>query len=259
MSDIDSTPAVVLRTVDYSDKDVIVTLFGEETGKLGAIAKNARASKRRFGGGLQPMRLLRVHLARRPNRDLARLDEIDVIEDFPDIEADFDKITAAAYATELLRELTVELDPDPGLFHLIVRFFRGLSDVHRPIAIEAFIHQYEYQVLMRHGSPPAISSCLRCGTPADQFDKVRALRSGEGIVCSDCIRTGEQTGVLADPTIQLLNFFAGHRQTRPDTARDPQVVAQARRFMTCAIQKSLDQPLKSRSSLQTLFDSVDSG
>lgn len=258
MPDIETTPAIVVRTVDYGDKDIIVTLYGRDTGKLGAIAKNARASTRRFGGGLQPMRVVRAHLARRPNRDLARLDSIDVIEDFPDIEGHFDRIAAGSYATELLRETSVELDADPVVFHLAVRLFRRLADIETPREIERLVHQFEYQLLRRQGTPPAVQTCFRCGRPATEMEKVHAMRNGKGIVCADCRRTGEETGVLAPSTVALLRFYAGHLDDWPHDPPEPAAIEQARRFMTAALRRILDSPLNSRSSIEALFQTVDS-
>ncbi|MFB6373879.1 MAG: DNA repair protein RecO, partial [Bradymonadaceae bacterium] len=93
MSAPSTTHTFVLRAVEYSDRDLIVTLFGRETGKFSAICKNARGSKRRFGGGLQPMRRLEAQYVEKPNRDIARLDEITVVDDYAAIQSDYDKIT----------------------------------------------------------------------------------------------------------------------------------------------------------------------
>ena len=44
-----TTPAIVLRTVDYGEADRVVTLFTREHGKLSALARGARKSVKRFG------------------------------------------------------------------------------------------------------------------------------------------------------------------------------------------------------------------
>ena len=44
------TRAIVLRLVDYRESDRIATLFTEALGRVGAIARGARKSQRRFGG-----------------------------------------------------------------------------------------------------------------------------------------------------------------------------------------------------------------
>ena len=46
------TPAVVVRVVDYGEADRIVTLLTRARGKLAAMARGARKSRRRFAGGV---------------------------------------------------------------------------------------------------------------------------------------------------------------------------------------------------------------
>ena len=57
--------AIVLRTVDYGESDRVVTLLTAERGKLAAFARGARASRRRFGGALEPFTLLAVEARER--------------------------------------------------------------------------------------------------------------------------------------------------------------------------------------------------
>jgi DNA repair protein RecO (recombination protein O) len=47
-----STPAIVLRAVNYGEADRVVTLFGRDIGRVSALARSARKSQRRFAGGL---------------------------------------------------------------------------------------------------------------------------------------------------------------------------------------------------------------
>ena len=96
----------VLQKVEYAERDIIATLFARDRGRFSAIAKNARGSKRRFGGGIQPMRLLRADYTLRSNSDLARLDSIDVREDFQGIEGDFGKRACGGDSREWTPGLT---------------------------------------------------------------------------------------------------------------------------------------------------------
>ena len=45
------TPAVIVRAVDYGEADRVVTLLTRARGKVSAIARGARKSRRRFAGG----------------------------------------------------------------------------------------------------------------------------------------------------------------------------------------------------------------
>ena len=46
------TRAVLLRQVDTGESDRVVTLLTEELGKVSAIARGARKSRKRFGAAL---------------------------------------------------------------------------------------------------------------------------------------------------------------------------------------------------------------
>jgi DNA repair protein RecO (recombination protein O) len=180
MSNPQTTDAFILRTVEYGDRDLVVTLFGRSTGKFGAIAKNARGSKKRFGGGLQPIRRLEVAYVEKPNRDLDRLDEIAVADDYGPIQSDYDKITIGSYVTDLVRHVTVEDDPLPQLFDLTAGLFERLADADSsPDVLEILLHHFQLRCLRVLGAAPTLERCFRCGRSAADMEKLRAVRSGE--------------------------------------------------------------------------------
>jgi DNA repair protein RecO (recombination protein O) len=55
-----STPAILLRRMDYGDFDVIITFFTLRKGKLTVIAKSAKKSTKRFAGILELFSILEV-------------------------------------------------------------------------------------------------------------------------------------------------------------------------------------------------------
>ena len=65
-----STGAVVVRVVDYGEADRVVTLISRDRGKLSAMARGARRSRRRFGAGLALFSVGRASLKERPGADL---------------------------------------------------------------------------------------------------------------------------------------------------------------------------------------------
>src|SRR5690606_17286574 len=55
--------ALLLKRIDYRDSDLIVTLFTFDYGKVQALARGARRSRKRFAGSLEPMHTLEVELS----------------------------------------------------------------------------------------------------------------------------------------------------------------------------------------------------
>lgn len=255
MSEARQTRAFVLRKVNYGEKDLIVTLLGRDTGKFSAIARGARASRKRFGGGLQPMRCLELTYSHKSASSLAFLREIDVVEDFPALESDFDRITIASYATELVREVSQEADPDEATFDLLRSLYRELSEADpSPLALEAVLHHFELSLLAVQGALPSLFGCFRCAMPAEEMDKVRCIRTGEGVVCGGCRRSGEGIGVIERATLELLRYFHEPGPKAPSGLAEPAVVEQARRVIDASFEQMLDRPLKSRAMLDTVLD-----
>lgn len=255
MSQLRQTTAFVLRKINYGENDLIVTLLGRDTGKFSAIARGARASKKRFGGGLQPMRCLELSYSHKSSGHLAFLREIDVIEDFPALEGDFDRITIASYATELVREVSQDANPDAGTFDLLRAFYRQLSEADdSTLALQAVLHHFELSLLELQGALPSLDGCFRCGLRADAMDKIRCIRSGEGLLCGECRRPGEGAGVIEPATLELLHYFHVPGAKAPAGLSEPAVVHQARRVIDASFVQMLDKPLKSRPMLETVLD-----
>src|SRR5689334_24773372 len=72
-----TTDALILRTYKLGESDRIVVFLTRDRGKKRGDAKNARQSRRRFGGALEPMTVGRVGYVEREHRDLVRLEYVE--------------------------------------------------------------------------------------------------------------------------------------------------------------------------------------
>src|SRR6202021_4099885 len=66
--------AIVLRTYPLREADLLVTLFTRLQGKVRGVARSAKKSKRRFGGALEPLTIVRAYYDVRERHELTRLD-----------------------------------------------------------------------------------------------------------------------------------------------------------------------------------------
>ena len=71
--------ALILRTYKLGESDRIVVFLTRDRGKKRGVAKNARQSRRRFGGALEPLTCGRVGYVERERRDLVRLDYVETV------------------------------------------------------------------------------------------------------------------------------------------------------------------------------------
>jgi DNA repair protein RecO (recombination protein O) len=179
--------AVVLGSVDYGESDRIVTLFTRGQGKVGAFARGARASHKRFAGALEPFTELEVRL--RPGRgDLYRLDSCSIRDAFFGLRGSLEGIVFAGHAAELCRELLREREPHEGLYELLLGYLRALSAGQ---ATQEDLLAFELQALGEAGFAPRLDACARCGAqdlgPRCPFDPAHG-----GVLCPRCAAQSQQ-------------------------------------------------------------------
>jgi DNA repair protein RecO (recombination protein O) len=162
-----ASDALLLRASDYRDADRIVTLFTRELGKVSAIARAAKSSRRRFAGALEPYAVVRVELEL-GGGELLKLSRAELVSTFPGILADLDRMQAAGAALALVREAHAPRVPDPALFLAAVQYLTLLD--HDPDPQRAGLLAFALRVLALAGISPRFATCGRSGeaVPAER-------------------------------------------------------------------------------------------
>jgi DNA repair protein RecO (recombination protein O) len=119
------TRALVLRTFDQGESDRVVHLYTAALGRVSAIAKGARRSKRRFPGTLEILSVADVRLVDPPRAQLMRLENAKLVRSFEAIPQRLGRYAIACQFLELLDRSTPERQPQPELFS----FALGVLDV----------------------------------------------------------------------------------------------------------------------------------
>jgi len=199
-----STLAVVLRTTPVGESDLVVQLFTRDHGRVSAIARGARRSRKRFGGGLEALVLLAIELGRRKRGgELWGLDAIEPREDHRALANDPIVWGHAAYGLELMRELAPAEVPEPQLLALVVALWRALADGPSPAVLRAF----ELALVRILGSEVALEQCAACGRDDLEqhavFDPVRG-----GAICERCAPLSKNLGVRPLPDAARRHLLA---------------------------------------------------
>jgi DNA repair protein RecO (recombination protein O) len=121
------TEAVVLRTIDYSETSRIVTLFTQASGKMGVIAKGARAARSRFGSTLEPMSRISTVIHVRPGRDLQILSEASHVDHHPTLRADLARVESGIRMIELVNALLPDREANQPVFALLAGSLTALD------------------------------------------------------------------------------------------------------------------------------------
>jgi DNA repair protein RecO (recombination protein O) len=186
----DAPLGVVLRTTPLRESDLLVVLFTDRHGKVTAVARGARKSRRRFSGALSLLVLGRYQLGRRPRGELWGLDGAEVVREWTQLSSDVVAVAHASYVAELLDGLLAPESPEPEALDLIVAAWDALAaGGPSPSALRAF----EIGLLELAGHRPAIDRCAACGGELGDgavFDPQRG-----GAICRACAGLSRSTGV----------------------------------------------------------------
>ncbi len=183
-SPIHVTPSLVLRVSDFGESDRIVTLLTEHHGKVAALARGAKNSRRRFGAALGLFGCGEAVL--RERRDLWLLEELHSHRGFVRLGQELGRFGHASYACELCQHLCPPHAPEPAIYRLLLGLLDHLDRLplsDRP-QVEP-LRTFELRILDAVGLGLSLRSCATCGNevPAHPYVPFDVPRGG--VHCPD--------------------------------------------------------------------------
>jgi DNA repair protein RecO (recombination protein O) len=181
-----STPAILLRRLDYGDFDLILTFLSLQRGKISLIAKSAKKSTKRFAGILELFSLMEVVAGTGKGRGLTVLQEATLISPYSTIRNDIRKTAYASYWCELLNNWVEENQKQAALYYLLKHALSQL-DGGAPAAAEISIF-FQMRLLYLSGHGPGLRQCRRCRKNLEtiQSDQVVFDMAKGAILCDGC-------------------------------------------------------------------------
>lgn len=156
--------AVVVGLQNYRETDRIVRLLTPDRGRVDALARGARTSRRRFAGALDLGNHLVVHL-KRGRGTLDFLEDADLVDARLHLRTDFDRIALATFACELCASPARADHAEPKLFGLLQTVLVVL-DATEGVPAGAFRAGLCTKAATFVGLRPHLVDCRVCRTPA---------------------------------------------------------------------------------------------
>ncbi len=223
---------IVLRSFPFGEADRVVVVLSPNHGKLRTVAKGVRKTTSRFGGRLEPF--THVDLVLYEGRSLDTITQATVLEAFPRLRADLDRVVAAGTMVEAADAVAQEGESSLRLFLLLQRGLRALeAGAVGPDLVTAYLLKLAAAV----GVAPALEACAACGG-SDELG--RFSFSGGGVVCRRCRPEGAvrlRKGVVA--------YLAGLADAdlgalpEPDPSLSAEAMGIARRFVEYHLDRRL--------------------
>lgn len=197
--------AIVLRTVEFSETSLVVTLFSREFGKLRGLAKGGRRLKGPFESALDLLAHVRVVFLRKSPDTLNLLTEAKLVRWFRIPGRNLSALYAAYYVAELLGELTDDYDPHPKLFDLAEETLVALSAA-EPVLRR--LVRFELGALRILGHLPSLDRCIDCGTEVSAAGQMAFALLDGGVLCEQCRAGKPHVVTLSAGTVRLMAALA---------------------------------------------------
>ena len=176
------TRAIVIKSMNLSESDRLITFMTENHGKVKCVAKGARKAKNQFWGSLEPMSLIHLIYFGREHQSLFRLNHSDIIESFQTIRDNFDKLYTGIYFLDLIDAMILEGHWEPKVFELL---YQALAALNQQNELEPLRRLFEIRLLSLSGYKPQLEHCVLCRkTPANGMIPFNYAHNG--ILCSSC-------------------------------------------------------------------------
>jgi DNA repair protein RecO (recombination protein O) len=193
-----------LRRVGYGESDLVVTLLTEDLGRVSALARGARKSRRRFGGSLEPMHTLRVRVDERAGAELGVLSDATIDRVRARLTADLDRLDAAGRALGWVRRAAPPARPEPDVWRVLSELLDRL-DAAGDVDPRCELAQGGLRLLSAFGWGLELERCVGCGKPCDPGRSAMVDPARGGLVCRSC---GGARTVLAGRTRARLALAA---------------------------------------------------
>ncbi len=224
---------IVLRSFPLGEADRIVVMLSPNHGKVRAVAKGVRKTKSRFGGRLEPFS--HVDLVLYEGRSLDIITQASVIEAFPALRSDLDRVLAASTMVEAVDAVSQEGESAHRAFLLLQRGLKALEagPLH-PDLVAAFLLKIADVV----GVAPALDHCAGCGT---REGVKRFSFAAGGALCERCRNPGAVT-LRVGVTAYLVALAAADLSAlpEPDPSFSKEAMGVTRRFVEYHLDRRLE-------------------
>lgn len=193
------TEALVLRSQPLGESDRIVIFLTRGAGKVRAVAKGARRSRRRFGSNLERFSRVRLSYFEREGSDLARVESAELLESFYRLQEDPERAAVLACMAEVADAFAREQQEDEAYFRLLHVVLRAVRD---GLDLDRAARYFEIWTLRLHGVLASLASCARCGGDLRARGGTYDRREG-GVLCRSCA-PGRPPGGVALPREAIL-------------------------------------------------------
>ena len=181
MSEIVKDRAVVLRTYEYGETSLVVSVLTRGSGKIRLIAKGANRRGSALAGSLRTGNIGEIVFYYKPDRGLQTLKEIESRNVFENCVEDLEKLCIFQAGLEVVDRSVIEREADERVFDLLEGFSAALPEADDAWAVLFTLY---VRLLKMSGVYPSTAECAVCG--GELAGGFRAVPQTGRVTCAGC-------------------------------------------------------------------------
>ena len=241
MSELYRDTGVVLRTYKLRESDRIVVFHTAENGKVRAVAKGVRKTKSKFGARLEPMSHVSLLLYR--GRELDIVSQAEAVEPLSPMLSSLDRASQGLAVIEAVDQLSLEREPNPQLYRMLVGVLRTIASSPSPLNVAAFY----WKLLANEGVRPELDQCVRCGESEPDAQFVAFDLNEGGVLCRSC-RSGQ---AISPGALTILREILGGQLVQALARDESPITHEVSSMATRALEFHIERRLKAVAMFET--------
>lgn len=192
---------LVLREAYSGESDKIITVLTKERGKKTIAAKGARKPRSPFLAGTQQFCYCEFIVY--DNKNIANLNQVEIIETFHKIRDDLLKLSYATYFMELLENSIME---EIVIEELLILTLKTLQILNKNLYNPKFIARiYEIRLMSIIGYMPETTQCVNC---SKELNTDIYFSSNEGgVLCDNCKTIANKVIKISIGTLYSIQYI----------------------------------------------------
>ncbi len=186
MSEIVKTESIVLSVIDYGDTSRIAHILTGDYGKLSVIIKGAKQKTSKIGKIVFPLNIINTVFYLKENRELQLLTEADLVNYYPQIHEDYDKLKYSLAVLEVVNASFQEHEPNQRLYNGVKRIIERIALSQDADPMVSFLRFFVF-FLEEMGYEINFEFCNNCHEPFTEYPE--GFSSETGLLCSNCMNT----------------------------------------------------------------------
>jgi DNA repair protein RecO (recombination protein O) len=241
VSELYRDTGVVLRTYKLRESDRIVVFHTAENGKVRAVAKGVRKTKSKFGARLEPMSHVSLLLYR--GRELDIVSQAEAVEPLSPMLSSLDRASQGLAVIEAVDQLSLEREPNPQLYRMLVGVLRTIASAPSPLNVAAFY----WKLLANEGLRPELDQCVRCGGSEPDTQFVAFDLNEGGVLCRSC-RSGQ---AISPGALTVLREILGGQLVQALARDESPITHEVSSMATRALEFHIERRLKAVAMFET--------